>query len=73
MVVDTISQGPANETCDDADDLIIEGGHLEGDTSGANDDYQLLDANLCTGHNTLGGDFRSIGSSPKPGDYISLS
>ena len=56
MVVDTISQGPANETCDDADDLIIEGGHLEGDTSGANDDYQLLDANLCTGHNTLGGD-----------------
>jgi hypothetical protein len=56
MVVDSVGDAPGNSTCESGDELAAAGGTLMASTTGASDDYQLLDANLCTGHNTLGGD-----------------
>ena len=67
MVVESLGGMPTNETCEDAQPLAAEGGRLDGSTAVAADDYQLLEANLCTGHNTLGGDVVYAINNPEPG------
>ena len=54
--VETPAGQNANETCEDGTILDAAGGQLSGDTRTAADDYRLVDANLCTGHNSIGGD-----------------
>ena len=56
MNVESLGDVPPNETCEAADELPAGGGALMASTSRAADDYRLLDANLCTGNNTIGGD-----------------
>jgi hypothetical protein len=67
MVVDSLTGMPANETCEEAMRLASEGGSLAASTAAASDDYQLLEANLCTGHNTLGGDLVYAINNAEPG------
>ncbi|MEE2756329.1 MAG: dickkopf-related protein [Myxococcota bacterium] len=65
MNVESIGAAPVNEVCDSATALDAAGGQLVASTQAAIDDYRLLDANLCTGNNTLGGDVVYTLASPQ--------
>ncbi|MFN3201751.1 MAG: hypothetical protein ACE366_25325 [Bradymonadia bacterium] len=54
--VDEARTDQLNETCDGALALDPAGGEINGDTRAAEDDHRLGEDNVCTGHDTRGGD-----------------
>lgn len=54
--VTPIGPAAANDTCESAIALVGPSGTILGDTRGATDDYQLIDGNACTRHDSRGGD-----------------